>query len=68
MTDGEYFRATNNKKLEEIYQIIDKLEKSKIDVTEFHKKNEEFLPWAIVAGMLFIFELLLRNTVFRRVP
>ncbi len=68
MTDGEYFRATNNKKLEEIYQEIDKLEKSKIDVTEFHKKNEEFLPWAIVAGMLFIFELLLRNTIFRRVP
>ena len=43
-TDGKYFRATNNAKLRAIYQEIDKMEKSKIDVTEFRKKKEEFLP------------------------
>ena len=38
LTDGKYFRATNNNSLKEIYKDIDKLEKSKIEVTEFHKK------------------------------
>jgi Ca-activated chloride channel family protein len=42
-TDGKYFRATNNNKLAEIYQEIDKLEKSKIDVKEYSKKEEEYL-------------------------
>jgi len=68
MTDGKYFRADNNKKLEEIYQEIDKLEKSKIDVTEFQKKHEEFLPLALLALALLIMEILLRNSIFRSVP
>lgn len=68
MTEGKYFRADNNKKLEEIYQEIDKLEKSKIDVTEFQKKHEEFLPLALLAFVLLILEILLRNSVFRSVP
>lgn len=68
MTNGKYFRADNNKKLEEIYQEIDQLEKSKIDVTEFQKKNEEFLPLALLALVLLALEVLFRNTVFRSVP
>lgn len=68
MTDGKYFRATSNSKLQEIYQEIDQLEKSKIDVTEFKKKNEEFLPWALLALALIGLELLLRFTVFRTLP
>jgi Ca-activated chloride channel family protein len=68
MTNGKYFRATSNQKLEEIYQEIDKLEKSKIDVTEFRKKHEEFLPLAVLALLLFTLEIFFRNTVFRRVP
>ncbi len=68
MTDGRYFRATSNNKLVEIYTEIDKLEKSKIDVTEFKKKNEEFLPWALIALALIALELILRFTVFRTVP
>jgi len=68
MTDGKYFRATNNKKLGEIYQEIDALEKSKIDVTEFRKKNEEFLPLVIAAALFFLLEILLRYTIFRSVP
>jgi len=68
MTEGKYFRATNNKKLEDIYSEIDQLEKSKIDVTEFHKKNEEFLPFALLAALFFMLELMLRFTVFRTLP
>lgn len=68
MTDGRYFRATSNQKLEEIYNEIDKLEKSKIDVTEFKKKHEEFLPLALLALGLLLLEFILRNTVFKTMP
>jgi Ca-activated chloride channel family protein len=67
MTDGKYFRATSNKKLEEIYAEIDMLEKSKIDVTEFRRKNEEFLPLALLAFLLFTIEIILRKTIFRTI-
>ncbi|MDR0363836.1 MAG: VWA domain-containing protein [Bacteroidales bacterium] len=68
ITGGQYFRATGNKKLEEIYKEIDQLEKSKIDVTEFHKKYEEFLPLAVLALIALGLEFLLRMTIFRRIP
>jgi Ca-activated chloride channel family protein len=68
MTEGRYFRATSNKKLREIYDEIDKLEKSKIDVNEFTRKNEEFLPWALIALFFLLLEVILRNTVFKTVP
>jgi len=67
-TNGKYFRATDNKKLEEIYASIDKLEKSKIDVLRFSHKNEEFLPWALLACLLFVLEIVLRNTLFKTIP
>ena len=55
LTDGKYFRATNNNSLKEIYKDIDALKKSKIEVTEFHKRSEEFLPFALWAlGLLFL--------------
>ena len=68
MTGGKYFRAINRAALVEIYKEIDRMEKSKIDVTEFRKKSEEFMPWALTGMLLFILELLLRYTVFRRLP
>ncbi len=68
LTDGKYFRATNNQKLREIYNEIDKLEKSKIEVKEFSKKQEEYLPLAIGATILFILELLLRIIILRKIP
>jgi Ca-activated chloride channel family protein len=68
MTDGIYFRATNNSKLKAIYDEIDKLEKSKIDVTEFHKKTEEFPILALIAILLFALEILLKNTIFKTTP
>ncbi len=68
LTGGVYFRATSNRKLKEIYEEIDQLEKSKIDVTEFSRKHEEFLPLALLALLLFGLEILFKNTIFRTTP
>jgi len=68
MTNGKYFRAVNKQKLENIYKEIDKLEKSKIDVTEFKRKKEEFFPFLLIAMVLLGLEVLLRQTVFRTIP
>ncbi|HMG07207.1 MAG TPA: VWA domain-containing protein [Mucilaginibacter sp.] len=65
ITGGKYFRATNNETLKEIYTQIDKLEKAKIDVTQYRKKTEMFLPWAIIALILLSLEFLLKNTLFK---
>ena len=66
-TGGKYFRANNNKKLDEIYQEIDKLERSKIEVTEFRRLHEEFYPLVAMALALLLFEFLLRKTIFRTI-
>ena len=68
ITDGRYFRATSNTKLEEIYQEIDALEKSKIEVREFSRKSEEFLPFALAGIAFLVLSLILKNTVFRSIP
>ena len=68
MTGAKYFRAMNKAALVDIYKEIDRMEKSKIDVTEFRKKSEEFMPWALAGMLLLITELLLRYSVFRRLP
>lgn len=67
-TDGEYFRATNNNKLAQIYQEIDKLEKSKIDVKEFSKREEEYLKYALAGALLLLLALFLKTTIFRNIP
>jgi len=64
-TGGKYFRATNNKKLEEIYEEIDKLEKTDVEEFKFTQYEEMFRPLVWIAGILFLLELLLRFTVFR---
>jgi len=68
MTDGTYFRATNKSKLRAIYQEIDKMEKSKIDVTEFRKRKEEFLPLVLFAFVLLGLEAILRYLFFKNIP
>ncbi len=68
MTDGKYFRATNNAKLRAIYQEIDKLEKSKIDVTEFRKKKDEYIPLVLLAFALLGLEVLLRYLWLKNIP
>jgi len=64
-TGGKYFRATSNQKLDEVYQEIDKLERSKIEVTEFRRLHEEFYPLVAWALALLLIEFLLRKTIFR---
>lgn len=68
ITGGQYFRATSNKKLEEIYKEIDALEKSKIDVQQYNRKSEEFLPFAVLGALFLIAGLFLRTTIFRNIP
>lgn len=68
LTDGQYFRATNKKALSEIYEQIDKLEKTKIEVKEYSKKQEEYLIFALLALAFIISEYLLRNTIFKTIP
>lgn len=68
MTDGKYFRATNNEKLREIYKEIDKLEKTKIAVKEYRKHKEEFFPFVLIAALFLFFELLLKFTLLKKIP
>ncbi|MBN2765328.1 MAG: VWA domain-containing protein [Paludibacteraceae bacterium] len=68
MTGGNYFRATDNNKLRSIYQEIDQMEKTKINVKEFSKKNEEYYLFALAALLLLIAELIIRNTILRKIP
>jgi Ca-activated chloride channel family protein len=64
-TGGKYFRATDNDKLVQVYGEIDKLEKSKIDVKQFSRRDEKYLLPAIIAFCLLMFEIFVRNTLFR---
>jgi Ca-activated chloride channel homolog len=66
-TGGKYFRATGNSSLEEIYKDIDKLEKTKVDITSFRHNTELFFPFALIAVICLALELLLRYTVFRSI-
>lgn len=65
-TGGRYFRATDNDKLVQVYKEIDKLEKSKIDVRQFTKKEERFLIPALIAFCLILIEIVLRNLLLRK--
>lgn len=67
-TGGQYFRATDNSSLKEIYSEIDQLEKTKISVQEFSKKQEEYKNWALLVFALLLVEILLRNTLLRNIP
>ncbi|MDO1501976.1 VWA domain-containing protein [Winogradskyella maritima] len=64
-TGGKYFRATNNRKLAEIYEEINKLEKTEIEEKKYYNYQEKYRPLILVAGLLLLLELLLRNTLFR---
>lgn len=68
ITEGNFYRATNNRELKQIYQDIDKLEKTKMNVTKFSKRYEAYQPFAIAALLCLLLELLLSNTILRRIP
>ncbi|MFP4844369.1 vWA domain-containing protein [Winogradskyella sp. PE311] len=65
VTGGKYFRATNNKKLAEIYEEINKLEKTEVEEKKYYNYDEKYRPLVLLAGLLLLFEILLRNTIFR---
>jgi len=65
VTSGKYFRATNNKKLQEIYAEINKLEKTEVEEFKFYNYDEKFRFFVLFGLGFFLFELLLRFTVFR---
>jgi len=64
-TDGKYFRATGNKKLESIYNEINKLEKTKVEEFKYYNYQEKYRPLIFLAGFLIMVEMVLRFTVFR---
>ncbi len=68
MTGGLYFRATDTKSLKEIYSQIDKLEKTITEVTQFTEYNELFNYFVLAALIIFLIEIILANTRFRKVP
>lgn len=65
VTGGVYFRATDNKKLEDIYEEINKLEKTEIEEFKYYNYDEKYRPLVILAGLMLLLEFLLRNTIFR---
>ena len=67
-TNANYFRATSNDKLKEVYQEIDKLEKTKLNVKEFSKREEEYELFGWIAFFCILLELLLRHTVLKKIP
>ena len=64
-TGGKYYRATSNEKLEQIYDEIDQLERSKIEINEFTRVHEEFLPFVLIGLALLLLGFILKNTVFK---
>ena len=67
-TGGKYYRAKDNESLKGIYDEINRLEKSKIEVTALRRYTEQFFPFAVAAILLLSLEMLLRWTVFRKFP
>ena len=67
-TEGDFDRATNTAELKNIYKEIDRLEKSKLNVKKFSKRYEAYQPFALAAAISLLLEILLRITVFRRIP
>ena len=67
-TGGHYYRAKDNESLKNIYGEIDRLEKSKVEVSSIRRYSEQFFPFALAAAVLLILELLLRWTVLRKFP
>jgi Ca-activated chloride channel family protein len=65
LTGGQYFRATDNEKLEAIYDEINKLEKTEIEEFKYYRYEEKFRSWVFLAGVLLMLEWLLRHTLYR---
>lgn len=67
-TQGEYYRATDNNSLQEVYHKIDQLEKTKMRITQYAKHYEAYGIFAIIAAICLLLELLLKETVLKKIP
>lgn len=67
-TNGSFYRAASRTELSQIYKDIDKLEKSKLSTTSYAKLYDVYQPFAMAALITLLLEILLRTTVFRRIP
>lgn len=67
-TGGKYFRARDKRMLQDVFDEIDSLEKSRLDVSRYTQTEEDFMPWVLLALCAFALELLCRYTVLRRIP
>ena len=67
-TGGRYFRATDKAKLQAIYDEINTLEKSKVEITEYTTFREEYLAWALAGLALLVLEFLARSLWFKSLP
>jgi Ca-activated chloride channel family protein len=67
-TNGNFYRAKNEDELREIYHAIDQLEKSKIDVQRYSRRYEAYQQFALASLIVLVLEVLLRITIFRRIP
>ena len=66
--DGHYFRATNKKSLQQIFDQIDQMEKSKIDVTQYAQSKDEYQGWLLLAAIALVLEILLGLLFFKTTP
>ena len=67
-TGGQYFRASDKQKLKAIYDQINTLEKSKVEISQFTTLNEEYLPWVLWALAVLAVEFILRTVILKRIP
>ncbi len=68
VTNGKFFRAKDEKMLRQVFDEIDKLEKTAMDVEHFTRTDEAFMPWVAVALIAYALSMLLRYTLLRRIP
>lgn len=68
ITGGKFFRATDSRMLKEIFNEIDSLEKTTLDVNKIMRTEENFMPWVFVSLCAFLLQLLIRYTLLRRIP
>lgn len=66
--NGQYYRATSNSKLKEVYEEIDKLERTKLQVKEFSRNEEAYQPFAWILLLSVLLEIILRQTVLKTIP
>lgn len=67
-TGGKYFRATDKTVLKDVFNEIDRLEKTQMDVKQFSHTEDDYMPWAILLLLLVVGEVVVRHTILRSIP